>query len=210
VAVGEQVCRDVLLATTDGSLWLSLVERRGWSDERYAARLGRLWVAMLVDPPADPAESEDADGPVGESPSFLLDHGSVRMVRRAAKRRFELEARYWRLLATGIGTVAACCAVGTSAGQPAAVRAVGGIRCPPQAPHLWRHRGCDLLIPQVIGVQAEVEQTGVDPVRLGLRERQYLEVGVGLALIQACLAGGLRRSLGTPEGDTCARQTDDG
>ena len=57
LAVGEQVCRDVLFATTDGSLWLNLVERRGWSDERYAAWLGRLWVAMLVDPPADPAES---------------------------------------------------------------------------------------------------------------------------------------------------------
>jgi AcrR family transcriptional regulator len=57
LAVGEQVCRDVLFATTDGSLWLNLVERRGWSDERYAAWLGRLWVAMLVDPPASPAES---------------------------------------------------------------------------------------------------------------------------------------------------------
>jgi AcrR family transcriptional regulator len=57
LAVGEQVCRDVLFATTDGSLWLNLVERRGWSDERYAAWLGRLWVAMLVDPPAGPAES---------------------------------------------------------------------------------------------------------------------------------------------------------
>jgi len=57
LAVGEQVCRDVLFATTDGSLWLNLVERQGWSDERYAAWLGRLWVAMLVDPPADPAES---------------------------------------------------------------------------------------------------------------------------------------------------------
>jgi hypothetical protein len=30
----------------------------------------------------------------------------------------------------------------------------------------------DLLIPHAMGAQAEVEQPGVDPVRLGLRKRQ--------------------------------------
>jgi AcrR family transcriptional regulator len=49
LAVPEDECRDVLLATTDGSLWRNLVDRRGWSDERYAAWLGRLWLAILVD-----------------------------------------------------------------------------------------------------------------------------------------------------------------
>ncbi|MEV4151112.1 helix-turn-helix domain-containing protein [Amycolatopsis sp. NPDC049691] len=48
--VGEQECRDVLFATTDGTLWHQLVERLGWSDERYAAWLGRLWVASFVLP----------------------------------------------------------------------------------------------------------------------------------------------------------------
>jgi AcrR family transcriptional regulator len=50
LAVPEEECRDVLFATTDGSLWHNLVERRGWSDEHYAAWLGRLWVAVLIDP----------------------------------------------------------------------------------------------------------------------------------------------------------------
>jgi AcrR family transcriptional regulator len=50
LAVAEEECRDVLLVTTDGSLWHNLVERRAWSDERYAAWLGRVWLAMLVDP----------------------------------------------------------------------------------------------------------------------------------------------------------------
>ena len=50
LAVPEEECRDVLFATTDGSLWHNLVERRGWSDERYAAWLGRLWGAVLIDP----------------------------------------------------------------------------------------------------------------------------------------------------------------
>jgi hypothetical protein len=31
-------------------VWHTFVERRGWSDQRYAAWLGRLWAAMLVDP----------------------------------------------------------------------------------------------------------------------------------------------------------------
>lgn len=50
LALSEEGCRDVLFATTDGSLWHNLVVQRGWSDERYAAWLGRMWLAVLVDP----------------------------------------------------------------------------------------------------------------------------------------------------------------
>ena len=53
LAVPEDTCRDVLFATTDGSLWLNLVDRRGWSDEAYAGWLGQLWSAMLLAPPAE-------------------------------------------------------------------------------------------------------------------------------------------------------------
>ena len=48
LAVSEEECRDVLWSTSDGSLWHGLVQQRAWSDERYAAWLGRLWVSMLV------------------------------------------------------------------------------------------------------------------------------------------------------------------
>lgn len=48
LAVSEEECRDVLWSTTDGSLWHQLVEQRGWSDERYAAWLGKLWRSLLV------------------------------------------------------------------------------------------------------------------------------------------------------------------
>lgn len=48
LAVAEEECRDVLFSTTDGTLWHQFVERLGWSDERYAAWLGRLWVASFV------------------------------------------------------------------------------------------------------------------------------------------------------------------
>jgi len=48
LAVAEDECRDVLWSTTDGTLWHQLVERREWSDERYAAWLGRLWVSALL------------------------------------------------------------------------------------------------------------------------------------------------------------------
>jgi AcrR family transcriptional regulator len=48
LAVPVEECREVLFATTDGALWGNLVEGQGWSSERYAAWLGRLWVAMLV------------------------------------------------------------------------------------------------------------------------------------------------------------------
>jgi len=50
LAVSEQECRDVLFATTDGSLWRNLVGRQGWTDARYATWLGHLWLAMLVEP----------------------------------------------------------------------------------------------------------------------------------------------------------------
>jgi AcrR family transcriptional regulator len=50
LAVPADTCRDVLFATTDGSLWLTLVGRRGWSDEAYAAWLARVWTATLVVP----------------------------------------------------------------------------------------------------------------------------------------------------------------
>lgn len=48
LAVSEDECRDVLWSTTDGSLWHRLAEQRGWSDQRYAAWLGQLWVSLLV------------------------------------------------------------------------------------------------------------------------------------------------------------------
>jgi AcrR family transcriptional regulator len=50
LAVPEDTCRDVLFATTDGSLWLTLVGRRGWSDEAYAAWLAQIWRATFVAP----------------------------------------------------------------------------------------------------------------------------------------------------------------
>jgi len=48
LGVPEEECRDVLFATTDGSLWITLVGRRGWSDEQYAEWLGGMWVSALV------------------------------------------------------------------------------------------------------------------------------------------------------------------
>jgi AcrR family transcriptional regulator len=48
LAVPEDECRDVLFATTDGTLWRTLVQRQGWPDERYATWLGTLWVHALV------------------------------------------------------------------------------------------------------------------------------------------------------------------
>lgn len=50
LAVPEDECRDVLFATTDGSLWHSLVVAGGWPDARYATWLGAMWVAVLVAP----------------------------------------------------------------------------------------------------------------------------------------------------------------
>jgi AcrR family transcriptional regulator len=48
LAVGEEECRDVLWSTTDGTLWHRLVVERGWTDDRYATWLGRMWASMLV------------------------------------------------------------------------------------------------------------------------------------------------------------------
>ncbi len=48
LAVTEEECRDVLWAFTDGTLWHRLVAERGWTDERYAAWCGQVWVATLV------------------------------------------------------------------------------------------------------------------------------------------------------------------
>jgi AcrR family transcriptional regulator len=48
LAVSEDECRDVLSATLDGALWHRLVAERGWSDERFAAWLGQLWISALV------------------------------------------------------------------------------------------------------------------------------------------------------------------
>lgn len=54
LAVSEEECRDVMWAMTDGLLWHRLVRERGWNQERFAAWLGRAWVAALVDPSAKP------------------------------------------------------------------------------------------------------------------------------------------------------------
>jgi AcrR family transcriptional regulator len=47
-AVSENECRDVLWATLDGAQWHRLVAERGWSDERFAAWLGKLWTSAMV------------------------------------------------------------------------------------------------------------------------------------------------------------------
>lgn len=48
LGISEHECRDVLFATMDGALWQRLVAERGWSDERYAAWLGRMWVQLFI------------------------------------------------------------------------------------------------------------------------------------------------------------------
>jgi AcrR family transcriptional regulator len=50
LAVSEAECRDILWSMTDGVLWHRLVKERGWTNERYAEWLGRLWVQLLVQP----------------------------------------------------------------------------------------------------------------------------------------------------------------
>jgi hypothetical protein len=54
LAVSEQECRDLIWATTDGMLWHQLVNGRGWTDERFADWLGRMWVTSLVEPARRP------------------------------------------------------------------------------------------------------------------------------------------------------------
>ena len=46
--VSAAECRDVLNATLDGALWHRLVHESGWSDRRFAAFLGDLWVSALT------------------------------------------------------------------------------------------------------------------------------------------------------------------
>lgn len=48
LAVPEDECRDILWSMTDGMLWHRLVQERGWSNERFAGWLGRVWVDRLV------------------------------------------------------------------------------------------------------------------------------------------------------------------
>ena len=48
LAVNEDECRDVLWATLDGAQWHRLVAERGWSDERFAAWLGKLWISAFL------------------------------------------------------------------------------------------------------------------------------------------------------------------
>ena len=48
LAVSEAQCRDIFSATLDGSLWHRLVHDAGWSDKRFAAFLGHLWVFSLT------------------------------------------------------------------------------------------------------------------------------------------------------------------
>ena len=44
----EAECRDVIWSMTDGMLWHRLVNERGWTNDRFAEWLGRMWVALLV------------------------------------------------------------------------------------------------------------------------------------------------------------------
>jgi len=48
LSVSEAGCRDVFNATLDGSLWHRLVHEGGWSNKRFAAFLGDLWVSSLT------------------------------------------------------------------------------------------------------------------------------------------------------------------
>ncbi|HVE94967.1 MAG TPA: helix-turn-helix domain-containing protein [Acidimicrobiales bacterium] len=50
LAVSEEECRDVIWAMTDGTLWHRLVVERGWTDDRFAEWLGRVWTDRLVKP----------------------------------------------------------------------------------------------------------------------------------------------------------------
>ncbi len=54
LAVTEEQCRDVVWATTDGTLWQRLVNERGWSDEEFARWLGEMWIRVLVRPGGEP------------------------------------------------------------------------------------------------------------------------------------------------------------
>ena len=48
LATSEAECRDVIWSMTDGMLWHRLVNERGWTNDRFAEWLGRMWIALLV------------------------------------------------------------------------------------------------------------------------------------------------------------------
>jgi AcrR family transcriptional regulator len=48
LAVSAAECRDIFYATLDGALWHRMVQERAWSDRRFAAFLGNLWVSSLT------------------------------------------------------------------------------------------------------------------------------------------------------------------
>ena len=48
LAVSVEECRDLIWSMTDGMLWHRLVNERGWTNERFADWLGRMWVRTLV------------------------------------------------------------------------------------------------------------------------------------------------------------------
>ena len=48
LTVSTAECRDVFNATLDGALWHRIVHESGWSDKRFAAFLGDLWVSALT------------------------------------------------------------------------------------------------------------------------------------------------------------------
>lgn len=52
LAVSEEECRDVMWSMTDGMLWHRLVNERGWTNERFSAWLGSVWVDRLVKQPS--------------------------------------------------------------------------------------------------------------------------------------------------------------
>jgi AcrR family transcriptional regulator len=62
LAVSEELCRDLVWATTDAVLWHRLVEQRGWTDEQFAEHLGQTWVAWLVRPGRAPAGRRGSSG----------------------------------------------------------------------------------------------------------------------------------------------------
>lgn len=48
LAMSTIECRDVFNATLDGAMWHRLVLESGWSDRKFAAFLGDLWVSSLT------------------------------------------------------------------------------------------------------------------------------------------------------------------
>jgi AcrR family transcriptional regulator len=50
LAVSKEECRDLVWSMTDGMLWHRLVNERGWTNERFADWLGRMWAHLLVKP----------------------------------------------------------------------------------------------------------------------------------------------------------------